>query len=227
MIASREREVESIFEINRTVEIEVRGKDNTDRYPSRVEDMRSDTMAVSMPMQHTNLVRVPEGQTVVVSAVESDALYAIKGMVLSNVLQPVPILIIRLESGIERLQRRRYVRVATSLEKSSVLVRQGEPEEWETITVRISSLSAGGLLFKSDRKIAAGTDLQIDLRLDDGCSDLIRLCAKVARVEEETSRTGKVYSTGCYFTSIRAADEKRIVRYVFKMQIELRKRGLA
>jgi c-di-GMP-binding flagellar brake protein YcgR len=226
MISSQEKDISAIFPINHAVEIEVHNADGVDRYRSSVSDVEGSIIALAMPMRGTSYVPLPGGSEVLVSIVQFDALYAVKAKVIANIFEPIPVMLVNVETSLQRLQRRRHVRIDTCLPSARIIVKAGPPEEWETIKVTIASLSAGGIGFKSIGRIAPGSEVLAEFSLDDGQSEEISLNAKVVRYEEDVRRKPAVFYVGCFFTSLPTAIEKRLTTYIFRKQIELRRKGL-
>jgi c-di-GMP-binding flagellar brake protein YcgR len=98
-----------------------------------------------------------------------------------------------------------YYKVYKSQEE---LIKKVPVPEEESIT---KNISAGGLLFTSDKALAVGSILDLKMELPDG-EGTIHCLAKVVRTEE--TEEGRSYDIGICFLDIASSHRARINRYI-------------
>jgi len=203
--------------------------------PSRIVDREPDHLFFEVPLRAdgTPSMTLELADNVRISYVESDRAYCyfdasivhlvhIEGTLCAAI--PVPA-----EDAVTRVQRREFARM-TALVHVRVQRAADEARCRGALRAECMSLdvSGGGMSFFTKQAIdlLPGDDVELSFVLPGEPRDSGVVSAKgaVVRCEEQVSRERVVYSLR--FTRLSPADQRRIVQYVFKKQIEFRQRGL-
>lgn len=191
---------------------------------SRVDDIVQDRIQIAWPTDHGVLMPIGRNQTLTISFVRDDAVYAFNGIVEELVRAPRPTLLIASVGQPERIQRRQFFRVKAYLPIELV----GEQvcyvdDNPVTKAIAIRSLtceiSGSGLAIRHDKSIAPGTLLDCKLMVPRERKPLAILCKVVHSSPVGSCDDTTQYHIGMYFLSIREADRTRIVRHVFRVEV--------
>jgi c-di-GMP-binding flagellar brake protein YcgR len=228
-----------------TLSIEKYGKKSD--FLTRVEDIRRDSFILEMPIRQTGELHLSKGDKVEVSYSRADAVYSFKASILDLFEGDAKTIRISKGSQIDRIQRRRYVRLDISGKISFHKIAEGE-ESQEGLGPELNgvllNISAGGLLFESPVKIKTSGFIVLSFTLK-GSHNLQNILAVVKRCEGSKS---KGYLVGAEFlTKANLAaygleslaeylppgsgtfDEnlqKLVIKFIYDQQVELRKKGL-
>lgn len=192
-------------------------------YPSRVNDITGDTIAIGWPTDRGVRLPIHDKQKIWISFVRQDAAYAFGGVVESREQHPIPQLIVRPTGVPERTQRRQYFRVRTAVSVDMIGTRPDSTAEKaaEVIHLRTHTydLSGSGIGVRGDTALPQGMTLEVKLTLPNEIP-IIKAVAKVVHSEPVagTTTANPIYHTGIYFLSISEHDRSRIIRHVFRIQ---------
>jgi c-di-GMP-binding flagellar brake protein YcgR len=215
-------DVASLLKVNQKVQVKVAGYGREVFYSSRIEDLRSDRVAVATPIDGAGLVRLESGRRVWIVVAAPEAAFQVPGRVLGEILRPVPITWIGEFGEPERVQRRRFFRVEDPPVAIHSLTVKGTDSALRAC--RMLDLSAGGMLLEVPDKLSIGTVLQIDFSLQG--AGRWTTSAEVVRTELHEDAWGTRYRYGCRFTSLTWKDEDAIIYGLFCFQRKLRQKGL-
>lgn len=175
-------------------------------------------LKIAMPSYRGRFVPLPRGDFVRVTAIADKVVYAFTGRVLdygrdaeSNFL----VMYITVPEQVDRVQRRRYVRIPLVLNGSFMIEREGIRHPFLT-----KDFSAGGILMCTSRLLKVGQILYIDLDL--GEMKLSNQKAQIVRYAGFNQATG-LHEYGVQFLDVPPELEKALVSYVFQQEIKLRK----
>ncbi|MDA8194437.1 MAG: PilZ domain-containing protein [Thermaerobacter sp.] len=148
-----------------------------------------------------------------------DVLYQQVGLVL-DVLDPIPILVMKLEGVAEVLEHRGALRVKVQVPVEYGMLRPGS-DMLVTTTLDLSSL---GLKFPSAMRVWQGLELRMTLRVE---TDTFSVVGRVVRVASQPRdfRGRKSWETAVQFIRISSQDRQQIERYV-KRQHQRMKLGM-
>ena len=190
-------------------------------YDSRIEDISSDGMFISVPTNKGSAMPVRPGMKVEGSFISSGGRFLFTTTVKRRAFKNIPLLELEKPTFLEQRELREFFRIDISRrivvyslirdEKSGALVRDKEFE------VTCVDISGGGARLVSENPMDDISDIEADFTgLFPGLNSIF---AVVVRYNQNQS--GK-YDVGIRFTSLRDADRDKIVKFVFKRQIERR-----
>jgi c-di-GMP-binding flagellar brake protein YcgR len=221
--------------------------DKRSEFLTRVEDIKRDSYVLEMPIRQSGELHLTKGDVVQVTFSRADAVYSFKASILDLFEGDSTTLKIAPRSEIERIQRRRYVRLDISGQMAFRVLSKSNDKEAPLspeISGRLLNISAGGVLFESPIKLKKDELITISFSLK-GHHSLRNVLAIPKRCEG--SKT-KGFLVGVEFITKRnkgqydlerlseflppgsgTFDEnlqKLIVQFIYAQQVELRKKGL-
>ncbi|MGE4271331.1 MAG: flagellar brake protein [Desulfitobacterium sp.] len=201
------------------VELVVSEGEYKGNYRTHIDEVGKTRLSVYAPQHQGLIVPLHERTPVEVTFWDDVASYSFHTMVIQRIAVPISIFILEMPKAIKRIQRRNYVRVAAHYPLTyQVVEREGLSDVKNGIML---DLSGGGMRFQSKEKLDIGTILYANLELP---SCPIGTPGRVCRVVpiEDT----KNFSISVDFYQISDRDRDRIIRCVFDIQRDLRKKGL-
>lgn len=228
---------QSIFKVNRNIEIEIKHGLYAGRYNSRIEEVSDDTIEIAIPSKQGHLLPLPEQTWFLGKLVDSTCLYLFKAKIIRVAIkQNVPTWIVEKPKELEKTQRRCYIRVDARIpvEMKVLLDEDGElkigdkkytskdlaAKSW---TVNTKDISGSGAKIISKLFVPEGTNIAIALSLPDVGS--FCTTGKVVRSEVADPELG-IYWLCVHFTDLTERERDKVIRFVFKQQLEMRKRNL-
>jgi len=193
------------------------------RFPSRVEDVQHDTILLAAPLtEEGEDIAVDKATGVTVAFTRGDPRNQgryLGSVVLEDVItgDDIDLLRVRVVRGWKRCQERQYVRAPAELRVRYAAVEQnGKSQRW--IGSRIKDISGGGLRICGNPP-DGGPNISLRIYLPD--HRRVDLNARVVRSVQAANDEFAVV-----FTDIGEQERDAIVNYVFKRQMELRRKGL-
>ncbi|HWR38322.1 MAG TPA: flagellar brake domain-containing protein [Patescibacteria group bacterium] len=213
--------IDNLFQVNQRLEIgvnEKHGKINT--YKSRIEGVQSDRLVVAMPMFRGAAVSLKEGEYFQVRLIVGQLSYQFSSYFISRQLSPLPVWIIARPGSVTKVQQRSFVRMGGSM-AASVVIRPQDDSEPERYDVLTRDISGGGTEIVMDKRLAHGTKLQVVVRLPG--MGAVSAVGEVVRVNKPLEDR-EIYWVGIRFVDIQERDRDNIIHYIFKRQLELRRK---
>jgi len=204
-----------MHKINIIIDEEETGKRRV--YGSRIEDLGEKSLTIAAPYSQGYFLQPRTGVEYKASISASDCSYVFKTILLKYIQQPIPLWEISLPTVLQRQQVRSFVRLDVILDIRLEVITAGNP----VIITRTKDISAGGLRILLDKPISVGTKLNFFLTLSE--NDYVEAAGEVVRVilpEEEHDR----YEVAIRYSDIKERIRSRIVKYIFKKQIERRRK---
>lgn len=198
-------------------------------YRSTVRRIDRRGLLVDVPRLNGEDLPLTAGQSIVMFAQVHGRMYEFKSRVREVQFQ----LLLDEPAEAKRTERRAFFRLLVSIRgRLTVLGAEDEAGEDEAaeiarepMDVSVVDLSGGGARVRSEIQFPDGTALALELWID---GEPLLLAATVVRTSEiELARGGARFEAHCMFTDVRAADQDRIVRFVFQKQREFSQRGVA
>ena len=184
--------------------------------PTRViRSMRHEVYLDALGDTEVELTPLP-GNKILLRWVEDEALLQQLATV-TDVLDPVPIIVVRLEDSPRVIELRRSFRVKYSVPIEYGLVR---PDS-ELLVTTTQDISSTGLRFPSAVRLWIGLQLRIRVRIE---NRIIELIAKVVRVAPKPReiRGRESWETAVQFTVIAAGDRRWLEQWVRRQHARLR-----
>jgi c-di-GMP-binding flagellar brake protein YcgR len=210
--------------MNALLQVRLEGDKDSSGYHSRVEDIFESRLVISWPTNKGIKLPVHVNQVLDLSLVRDGIPYAFRGLVEKTTSEPIPQVTLTLSSSVIRVQRRQNVRVkcfatveVTGTISADIAGSEGKPQ---IVTFKIATydLSAGGMSIRHSTQIPEGTLLEAKLELPDR-GPLIKIPCRVVH-SEKIPRSTNMYHTGILFLALSESERSRIVRHLYRKQIE-------
>ncbi|WP_298786001.1 flagellar brake protein [uncultured Marinococcus sp.] len=210
-------EIGSVWHLHENIKTKA-PHDNDIQYKSQLLDADEHTFTIAMPSERETgkITSFHAGRAVHVWFVgEDSAVYSFRSTVLSRQKGHIPALIIERPAKKEwqRVQRRNYVRVETSVNAAV----HGHYRPFTTVTVNVSG---GGCMIVVPPKAKLLEDEQVQITLafpmEDGAMHYLHCTAAVRRVLEKEERRPKRASME--FLDLAEKERQAVIRYCFERQ---------
>lgn len=228
--------LEKYLSTGQVVEIEVKLGLFAGQYKSRLTGIHDKYLSLVVPNVSGKNILFWEKIVCHVNYMRPDGMYTFITHVIKCENYPKPILQLALPDKIEKIQRRRYVRVDVKIPVKMRLYRedinydeQNEPF-FEATTVNIS---AGGLRIDCPkRKLEVGEVYEFEFTLDD--YQYKNILGEIVRAAEMKNPQGNLmtypdgspmYNYGVNFIQIHRIQKEKIIAYVFKREREMIAKG--
>ncbi|UWG99193.1 PilZ domain-containing protein [Dehalobacter sp. DCM] len=183
-----------------------------------MEEIGQKIITIGVPVLEGQFIPLRVGTPLEVVFANEISAYSFAATVLKRYDVPIPTLIIEYPEKINKIQRRRYVRVQ-AISPVKYYVMENEAYSPEKIGY-MHDISGGGMLFQSKEALPVRTRLMLEWNL---CGIEFKLSALVIRSQKEDEKT---YLISVEFFDITERMRDKIIRIVFEIQREIRKKGL-
>ncbi len=185
-------------------------------YRSRVEDLEETSMVLGIPfLEGGGLLPLRVGERITILFWDRVACFAATTEITQVVLDPIPLFKIVLPNNSRRFQRRSFVRVEVSL---PIVINEVNTEN--TIESKTIDVSGGGIRFYHPKPLAPGTLLVLSIDYN----KLVFTC-RAEVIRDVLEQPGK-HQISVRFLELENKQKDNITSWVFRKQLELRKRGL-
>lgn len=211
-----------ILSLNQIVYLQVDTSWGPRVYTSRVKDVRENELVVFAPLEGVQpvLFELDSQITVAFNNTGQSVLsrYQAYGVIKNqDTLNDEPVLNILLESKWEPVEKRDFVRVNVLLSGTYSMIDDGRPTTAKGKDVIIKDLSGGGFLFSHEKFLEEDTVLMFTIKLPN--NDFIHSHGKITRVKP----LNETYEYGVSFINLSEKNRKKIIRFVYRKQIDIRK----
>lgn len=224
------------FELNNKLEV----ISNDKACKSDIQDVKEKSLLISIPMYEGHYVPFVKGEKIECLYFSEEYIFKFKSTVLGRIEQGIQLLVIEKPEpqNIIRVQRRNYVRVSMvkeikcskfSLDLISKTKKNSEDEykglngiiidENKLNKCLLLDMSGGGMRIKTKETVNHGDLMVALLSLDSG--ELV-VTAKVVR-KQKTEEKDYIY--GLTFTDVADRDRERIIKYIFTVMRDQRKKS--
>ncbi|WP_110927594.1 flagellar brake protein [Bacillus massiliglaciei] len=201
---------------------------NQEAYKCMVVEMNDHSLFIDYPvnMETGKVIFLPDGtQLKAVFSNEQGAAYMFSSDVLTKIKGHIPMVQISLppEESFIKIQRREFMRLEASLD-AAVHPLNGEFPPFRTLT---EDISAGGtaIRLQKNMKINEADFVYLWIALpfqQEGTSYLKLKCAVIRETEKEHG----IKELSLRFVEMEEKDTQTIIRYIFEVQLEMKKKGL-
>lgn len=217
------------------LELEIRERDNEQEFRTFVSEfewMQEDgALVIAAPIYEGNVYPVRIGTPMNVYFSQKDGekagQFRFKARVTGRgVIQNLAMLKIVMDSRIESIQRRQYFRQECSAPIQFRVVDTMNPAMNKGIPFIASitrDLSGGGLCMYLEEKIDKDELVECELTLEE---EIVRFYGKVLRVTRLETEGKFKFEAGIAFRKIENKEREAVIKYIFKEQRKLRKKGL-
>jgi c-di-GMP-binding flagellar brake protein YcgR len=189
-------------------------------YRTKVEEVQEDsTLTIGVPIVEGQFIPLREGTSLEVTFSDAWSAYSFNSVILNRFSEPIPTFIIKYPEKINKIQRRKFVRIPV-VRPLKYKVYQ-EQEDGEEKIGSMKDLSGGGLRFQSREDLPLKTKLEIRTNMDAEDLEVPGLVIRCIK-DEDTD----LFNISIEFQDISEKTRDQIVGYVFKIQREMRRKGL-
>ena len=197
--------------------IEIYDVEANKTFKSIISDITNEQVLIASPMDNLNLVFYEPGSTIEISYTEDGSKYAFTTDILGSLRDIILLYIVKkpTEKDIQRVQRRQYFRMESSLKV-----------ECDLGIFTTLDIGGGGLRcsYPSDLNIEVGKELDGTLYLPRGNSkviDAIPFKGQVLRLLPPDLGDNKTFAMG--FTQINERYREKIIQYCLWLQLQMRR----
>lgn len=215
---------DNIFKINQRVAVIVSGKDGlAGQYHSRIEDITANNMSIAMPMSKGQPIMMQRGEVFFGRTVANGMAFEFTSSLLSRELHPLPIWVIATPYNIKKIQQRAFVRADVALPVQIMNMAGDQVVEAPVIYAVTKDISGGGAQIATSHQWALGTNLMITIAYPE--IGPLTFKSEVVRVQQPQSDR-VLFWVGIKFLEINEKDRGNIIKFIFKKQLEQRRKGL-
>lgn len=197
-------------------------------YRCTVQDVTDEYLAISVPINNGRYIPLNRGERIeIVYYEDRDNIFRFIGVVTGRKVERIPVILLEIPDKVERIQRRRFVRVPviqyvniSKVEPNLSMLRIEMMAKNKEIASKATliDLSGGGLRLKVDSDINIGDMLVVILPLT---TREVILKGKVVRVEIDDE---KRRICGIDFIELSESVRDLIIRYIFEIMRQQRKK---
>ena len=208
------------LELGLPVELFILGSPNEEKYRTHVEEVGEKILVVNAPYVKGEIVPLREGTRLKLTYWDELSAYTFETVIMQRIAVPYPTFVLALPTSVTKIQRRNFVRITVNFPFSfRVVLQNGLSDFFEGI---ITDLSGGGIQFKTKKVMEKGYLLTADINLP---NSVLEMPLRVVRSESVEKQPGwYVVSSEFFDISERIRDD--VIRCVFEIQREMRKKGL-
>jgi len=219
------QKMQGILKIGQLVHIELTDEDgNICRFPSRIENITDEEITFASPVRNRAPIFIKTGTEVNIWFWDHVAIYTFAAVPVRHSSDGVALFSIRNPEKIDRVQNRDFVRVQTNIDVDIRITTEDDNEV--LVKCKTRDLSGGGMMLVLTKHYVLKKDAEVYLEFDlDG--DRIQSMGLVIWNDWELDSEGVERNIlGVKFTTLTESNRQNIVKYVYKKQIELRRKGL-
>ncbi len=168
-------------------------------------------------------VMLQRGEVFFGRVVANFAAFEFTSSLLAKQMHPLPVWVIAAPYNIKKIQQRAFVRVDAALPVQITELIEGQEVEAAKVSAVTKDVSGGGLQIATSHLWPLGTELIVHIDFPGAGPVLLR--SKVMRIQQpQPDRT--IFWIGIKFLEINEKDRGNIIKFIFKKQLEQRRKGL-
>lgn len=210
------------FRINQRLEIMLHNQKKVEHYPSRIEELTPQYMAVAMPMSKGHPIILNAGEIFHGKTTAGGAVYQFTSVFKEKKLKPLPLWVVSLPYDIRKIQQRAFVRIAIAIPLELQIIDEQE-EQQEPYYVSTKDLSGGGLRIICQQPLPIGTKVLVKIQLPE--MGEVQTNGEVSR-NEQPQADRQLFWIGIKFLDIKEFSREKIIKFIFKKQLEQRQKGV-
>jgi len=195
-------------------------------YKARVADLSEHSISLEMPVdEETGKIKfIPIGSTLVVWYISGDmGQFSFKTKVLDIKQEQVPLMVLENPQKVNRVQRRNYLRVPSSVEIAFKILDHAD-NKW--YIVKALDISGGGMRFlcSVSRKLAEKQEIigWVALPFKNGSIQHVKFQGQIVRVLPPVEGAN-AQRISVEFKQIQESMRATVIRYCYEKQVELKK----
>jgi len=210
--------------------IEIIDFDGGINYKSNIQDMTEVGMSITIPVKEGKYLPLNTGEKVSIIYYGDKEVYQFEAEVLGRAIDVIPVINISKPQNPRVVQRRNYVRVLM-LKNIKFMSIDKELAEKETSKITkvidksqfkkaiLLDLSGGGMRIKTEEKLQLSEFIMIAIEL---IEEEIMIKSRVVRCDLQPDNTN---AYGLKFLELGEKDRDKIIKYIFQVMREQRKKG--
>ena len=185
--------------------------------------MTTDSMVIAMPMTKGFPVILQRGDIFFGRTVVNHVAFEFTSSFLDKQLKPLPVWKIALPYNIKKIQQRAFVRIDAALSVEIRAITDENTVDDTIINASTKDISGGGVQIVTTHRWAIGTKLLVTIHYPEIGS--LTLKSEVIRVLQP-QHDRMVFWVGMGFIEISEKDRGNIIKFIFKKQLEQRRKGM-
>jgi c-di-GMP-binding flagellar brake protein YcgR len=215
-------ELKSHITINDILQVRIMDDPNSATYHSRINDISEGKLIIAWPTNGGIRLLVHRDQILDFYFVRDGTPHMFGGLVDDTKQEPLPQITIILSSPVSQVQRRQNFRVKCLVPVEITGTIREDPRSNATTVLNIKTvsndLSASGISVRFAKRIPEGSIINIKLSLPDSGRPISIPCSII--YSEYLTENQILYRTGVRYLAISEAERARIVRYVYRTQLQ-------
>jgi c-di-GMP-binding flagellar brake protein YcgR len=215
-----------LFKPNLNIDIVIGKKGHKETYKSRIEEITPSGLVLAMPMRKGYPIILPSGEVFQGKFITDETAYLFDSQYIAKRQTPLPVWITSLPYNITKIQQRNFVRLDTAVSVTLKVVHETTNDQPPTVAdlkTLTKDISGGGALIVTKTPFDLGTKVEVSLDIPEG--GIVSTTGEVIRVEQPATDQ-KVYRIAVKFTDITEKQRNQIIKYIFRIQLERRRKGL-
>jgi len=165
-----------------------------------------------------------QGQSFTGQLIIDGVVYQFNSKLLRKTIHPIPTWVVSLPQELKKVQLRSFVRASAMVPVQFKLLVQDEAEtDSPVFSVQTKDISGGGLQIVVRQTFDIGAKGQLIIDIPGG--DSVVAIGEVVRVEQPQG-DNPIFWIGIKFIEIQERDRSKLIKYIFKKQLEQRQKGV-
>jgi c-di-GMP-binding flagellar brake protein YcgR len=192
-------------------------------YAATVRSVSENAIRLTMPERDDEFLTIDAGDSITVFTSLHGQIYRFTTRVRLMETSPTEGLVIEPPTEAEKNERRTFYRLLTRIEpRYAAEVRREEEVRLQNNV--ILDISGGGLQMQTTSRLEPGARVHLVFSLD---GDPLEMEVSIdILTAHEPSRGGRFYRVHGRFAGVPRSEVERLVRYVYRQQVELRRKGV-
>jgi c-di-GMP-binding flagellar brake protein YcgR len=198
---------------------------NDNYYKCNIEDSNEKNVFISIPTVDGSFVPLAKGDRVEALYYDERCLYKFDTVVTGRKVKAVPVILLKIPHEIEKIQRRKFVRVPcvqyinyTKLSDINIeeIIKDNCEDRFNKAI--LLDLSGGGMKLKISQEVYEDDRLAVYLSLDD---EKLLVKGNIVRVAKDDDK----FICGLSFFELGYKIREKIIQFIFKLMRDQRKKG--
>lgn len=215
-------ELKSHITVNDILQVRLMDDPNSATYHTRIDDISEGKLIIAWPTNGGIRLLLHRDQILDFYFVRDGTPHLFSGLVDETKQEPLPLITIILSSPVSQVQRRQNFRVKCLIPVEIAGTIREDPRSNATTVLSIKTvsndLSASGISVRFAKRIPEGSIINIKLSLPDSGPPISIPCSII--YSEYLTENQILYRTGVHYLALSEAERARIVRYVYRTQLQ-------
>ena len=215
-------ELKSHITVNDILQVRLMDDPNSATYHTRIDDISEGKLIIAWPTNGGIRLLLHRDQILDFYFVRDGTPHLFSGLVDETKQEPLPQITIILSSPVSQVQRRQNFRVKCLIPVEIAGTIREDPRSDAITVLNIKTvsndLSASGISVRFAKRIPEGSIINIKLSLPDSGPPISIPCSII--YSEYLTENQILYRTGVHYLALSEAERARIVRYVYRTQLQ-------